>query len=312
MKVFEIPEGGRTAKGKSVNTVVAKGPNEKIASFIAVKEFDDKHFVFMFSEHGLVKKVVVSEFSNPRRNGIVAANLRKDDQLTDVKLTDGIQDIVIGTNNGLAIRFHESEIRPMGRAAAGVRGIRLGKGDKVIGAVNLRRKGTTILVATGNGYGKRSEEDEYRISHRGGKGIITVKISDKTGKMVAIKEVVNTDDIVVVTTNGMIIRQHASDIRVAGRNTQGVRLIRLKEGDSIADVAAVVAEEEEEKQLIEQEAKRPAEKSADAKNAATIPGEGKGEMKKEERSAPREKKDKKPGKPSPRNEGKRGKRKKKK
>ncbi|RPI04045.1 MAG: DNA gyrase subunit A [Ignavibacteriae bacterium] len=253
LKVFEIPEGGRTAKGKSINNVIDKDPNEKIASFISVKEFDDKHFVFMFTEQGLVKKVVLSEFSNPRRNGIVAANLKNGDQLTDVKLTDATQDIVIGTQNGLAIRFHEDEIRPMGRSAAGVRGIRLGKGDKVIGAVNLRRKGTTILVATQKGFGKRSEEDEYRISHRGGKGIFTVKASEKTGKMVAIKEVVETDDIVIVTNDGMVIRQHASDIRVAGRNTQGVHLIRLKEGDAIADVAAVVAEEEEDKQLAEKE-----------------------------------------------------------
>jgi DNA gyrase subunit A len=253
LKVFEIPEGGRTAKGKSINNVISKDPNEKIASFIAVKEFDDKHFVFMFTEQGLVKKVVLSEFSNPRRNGIVAANLKKGDQLTDVKLTDATQDIVIGTQNGLAIRFHEDEIRPMGRSAAGVRGIRLGKGDKVVGAVNLRRKGTTILVATQKGFGKRSEEDEYRISHRGGKGIFTAKASEKTGKMVAIKEVIDTDDVVIVTSDGMVIRQHAADIRVAGRNTQGVHLIRLNEGDSIADVAAVVAEEEEEKQLAEKE-----------------------------------------------------------
>ena len=253
LKVFEIPEGGRTAKGKSINNLIDKDPNEKIASFIAVKEFDDKHFVFMFTEQGLVKKVVLSEFSNPRRNGIVAANLKKGDQLTDVKLTDATQDIVIGTHNGLAIRFHEGEIRPMGRSAAGVRGIRLSKGDKVVGAVNLRRKGTTILVATQKGFGKRSEEDEYRTSHRGGKGIFTVKVSEKTGKMVAIKEVIDTDDIVIVTSDGMVIRQHAADIRVAGRNTQGVHLIRLKEGDSIAAVAAVVAEEEEEKQLAEKE-----------------------------------------------------------
>ncbi len=253
LKVFEIPEGGKTTKGKSINTLISKDPNEEIASFIAVKEFDEKHFVLMVSEKGLVKKVVLTEFSNPRRSGIVAVNLKQGDRLTDVKLTDGAQDIVIGTHNGLAIRFHEKEIRPMGRTAAGVRGIRLGKGDKVVGAVNLQRKGTTILVSTQKGYGKRSEEDEYRTSHRGGKGIITVKTSDKTGKMVAIKEVVNTDDVVIVTSDGMIIRQHAANIRVAGRNTQGVRLIRLNEGDSIADVAVVIAEEEEDKQLAEKE-----------------------------------------------------------
>ncbi|HVN48666.1 MAG TPA: DNA gyrase subunit A [Bacteroidota bacterium] len=252
LKVFEIPEGGRTTKGKSINNLIAKSPDETIASFIAVKEFDDKHFVFMFTEQGLVKKVLLSEFSNPRKSGIVAANLKDGDVLRDVKLTDGTQDIVIGTQKGMAIRFHEDEIRPMGRAAAGVRGIKLGKGDKVIGAVNLRRKGTTILIATDKGFGKRSEEDEYRISHRGGKGIITVKISDKTGNMVSIKEIMETDDLVVVTTDGMVIRQHASDIRLAGRNTQGVRLIRLNEGDSVADVAVVVAEDEEDNRLAEE------------------------------------------------------------
>ncbi len=260
LKVFEIPEAGRTAKGKSVNNLIAKEQNENVAAFIAVKEFDEKHFVFMFTQQGMVKKVLLSEFSNPRRGGIVAAGLKKGDQLTDVKLTDGTQDIVIGTHNGLAIRFHEEEIRPMGRTATGVRGIRLGKGDKVIGAVNLKRKGTTLLVATEKGYGKRSEEDEYRVSHRGGKGIFTVKTSDKTGKMVAIKEVMDTDDIVIVTTEGMVIRQHASDIRVAGRNTQGVRLIRLNEGDTVADLAIVIAEEEEDKRIAEEENNRSSNK----------------------------------------------------
>ncbi len=253
LKVHEIPEAGRTAKGKSISTLIAKTQDESIASFIAVKEFDEKHFVFMVTKEGLVKKVLLSEFDNPRRSGIVAANLKGKDVLTDVRLTDGTQDIVIGTRNGIAIRFHEDEIRPMGRAAAGVRGIKLGKTDEVVGMVNLRRKGTSILIATERGFGKRSEEKEYRISHRGGKGIITVKTSDKAGKMVTIKEVVNTDDIVIVTSNGMVIRQHASDIRVAGRNTQGVRLIRLSGDDSIADVAAVVAEDEEEKRLAEHE-----------------------------------------------------------
>jgi DNA gyrase subunit A len=244
LKVFEIPEVGRTAKGKSISALIGKAPEETIASFVAVKEFDDKHNVMMVTEQGLIKKVMLSEFSNPRKSGIVAASLRKGDLLKDVKLTDGTQDVVIGTRSGLAIRFHEDEARPMGRAAAGVRGIRLGKKDKVVGMVTLRKNNTAILVATEKGYGKRSEASEYRVSHRGGKGIITVKTSDKTGTMVAIKEVTDTDDVVVVTTNGMVIRQHAMDIRVAGRNTQGVRLIRLDEGDTVADVTAVVAEEE--------------------------------------------------------------------
>jgi DNA gyrase subunit A len=177
--------------------------------------------------------------------------LKKGDKLNDVKLTNGKQDVVLGTRNGMAIRFHEEEARSMGRSAAGVRGIRLGKGDRVVGAVTLHRNDTTILVATEKGYGKRSEAEDYRISHRGGKGIFTVKTSDKTGKMVAIKEVTDTDDIVVITMKGVVIRQHVSDIRVAGRNTQGVRLIRLDNGDTVADVAAVVAEEAEDKKLEE-------------------------------------------------------------
>jgi len=253
LKVFEIPEGGRTTKGKPINALLGKSEEETVNAFITVKEFDDQHYVFMVTESGLVKKVLLSEFSNPRKSGITATTLRKGDTLKDAKLTDGKQDIIIGTKEGIAIRFHENEVRPMGRSAAGVRGINLGQKDKVVGVVNLRRKGTTILVATESGYGKRSEEGEYRVSHRSGKGIITVKTSDKTGEMVAIKEAVDTDDVVVVTTDGMVIRQHASDIRVAGRNTQGVRLIRLQEGDAVADVAIVMAEEEEEKRLAEKE-----------------------------------------------------------
>jgi DNA gyrase subunit A len=251
LKVHEIPEGGRTAKGKSINSLISKGAEETIAAFMAVPEFNEKQFVFMVSAQGMIKKVALSEFSNPRRTGIVATGLKKGDLLKDVKLTDGSLDVIVGTRNGLAIRFHENEVRVMGRSASGVRGIKLGKGDVVVGVVTLRRRGTTILVATEKGYGKRSEEGEYRISHRGGKGIITVKTSEKTGKMVVIREVVETDDIVVVTSNGMVIRQHASDIRVAGRNTQGVRLIRLQADDEVADVAAVMAEEEEERQLAE-------------------------------------------------------------
>jgi DNA gyrase subunit A len=249
LKVFEIPEAGRMAQGKSINTLITKSAEESITAFIAVKEFDDKHYVLMVSELGLVKKVLLSEFSNPRRSGVTAASLKKNDALKDVRLTDGTQDIVIGTQEGLSIRFHEKEVRPMGRTAAGVRGIRLEKGDKVVGMVTLKRSDTTLLVATDRGYGKRSEAKEYRVSHRGGKGIITVKTSDKTGKMVAIREVTATDDVVIVTSNGMIIRQNASDIRVAGRNTQGVRLIRLEEGDTIADVAAVVADEGEREEV---------------------------------------------------------------
>ena len=255
LKVFEIPEGGRTAKGKPMSALLGKGPEETISAFIAVKEFDDQHYVFMVTESGLVKKVLLSEFSNPRKSGITATTLRKGDHLKDAKLTDGKQDIIIGTKEGIAIRFHENEVpRPMGRSAAGVRGINLGKKDKVVGVVNLRRKGTTLLVATEAGYGKRSEEEDYRVSHRGGKGIITVKTSDKTGLMVAVKEAVDTDDVVVVTTNGMVIRQHTADVPGRGSEHPRCSTHPASSKDAVADVAIVMAEEEEDKQLAEKEA----------------------------------------------------------
>jgi DNA gyrase subunit A len=246
LKVFEIPEASRLARGKAIINLIQKQSDENIAAFVNVQEFDDKTFVAMVTEKGQIKKTVLSEFSNPRKTGINAITLQKGDIVTDVKLTDGTQDIVIGTLNGLAIRFHEREARQMGRAASGVRAVKLGKGDKVIGAVSIKRTKTTILIATEKGYGKRSELDEYRVSHRGGKGVITVRATDKTGKMVAIKEVNDNDDIVVVTTQGMIMRQPATTIRITGRNAQGVRLIRLDEKDSIAAIAAVPSEESEE------------------------------------------------------------------
>ncbi len=246
LKVFEIPEGGRASRGKSIANLISKEAEESIAAVVAVKNFEDPLFVVLVTQGGMIKKTSLQEFSNPRRTGIAALKLGKGDRLIDVKLTDGSQDMVIGTKDGLAIRFHESEVRPMGRSAAGVRAIRLGKHDRVVGSVAMRRNGTSILVATQGGYGKRSETEEYRVSHRGGKGIITVKTSEKTGKMVSIREVLATDDIVVITSNGIVIRQHAQEVRMAGRNTQGVRLIRLEAGDSISDVAAVASEEEGE------------------------------------------------------------------
>jgi len=245
LKVFEIPEAGKASRGKSISTLISKEAQETIASYVTVKKFDDPYFILMVTEQGIVKKTSLAEFSNPRRTGIGAISLEKGDRLIDVRLTDGNQDVVLGTREGIAIRFHESEVRSMGRGASGVRGIKLEKGDRVIGSVTLRRSGTTILVATEKGFGKRSETGEYRISHRGGKGIITMKTTEKTGRMVAIKEVTETDDVVIVTSGGIVIRQHASEIRLAGRNTMGVRLIRLDAGDSIADVAAVMSEDEE-------------------------------------------------------------------
>ncbi len=249
LKVFEVPEGGRTSKGKAITNLIAKEADENITAFLSVKEFTENQFVFMVTEEGQMKKTSLMEFSNPRKSGIAAISLDKKDLLRDAKLTDGSHEIVIGTHEGIAIRFPESEVRAMGRGASGVRAIKLEKGDKVIGAVCLKRTKTTILVATENGFGKRSDLGEYRVSHRGGKGIATLKANDKTGKMIAIKEVQDTDDVVVVTSSGMVIRQRAEDIRVSGRNTSGVRLIRLGDKDAVTAIAIVTSEDEEEKQL---------------------------------------------------------------
>jgi DNA gyrase subunit A len=262
LKVFEIPEGGRATRGKSIANLISKEQADSIASYVSVKNFEDPLFVMMVTEQGMIKKTPLSEFSNPRRTGIGAIGLGKGDRLIDVRFTDGSQDVVIGTHDGLAIRFHEQEARPMGRTAGGVRAIRLAKKDRVIGAVALRRSGTTILVATEKGFGKRSETDEYRVSHRGGKGIFTVKTTEKTGRMVAMREVLESDDIVVVTSGGIVIRQHASEVRLAGRNTQGVRLIKLGEGDTVSDVASVMAEDQE---IPEASGKKEGETPADEK-----------------------------------------------
>jgi DNA gyrase subunit A len=246
LKVHEVPEAGRASRGKSIVNLISKQTDENIASIVPVQEFDDKHFVAMVTEKGVIKKTTLSEFGNVRRTGITAISMRKDDSVKDVKLTDGAEDIIIGTRNGMAVRFHETEARPMGRSASGVRAITLGKDDKVIGAVAISRRKTSILVVAEHGFGKRSDLDEYRVSHRGIKGVLTLRVTDKTGKLVGIKEVLENDDIVVVTAKGVVIRQPAKEIRMAGRITQGVRLIRLEPGDQVGDLAVVPSEEEKE------------------------------------------------------------------
>lgn len=250
LKVHEIPEGGRASRGRSILNIVEKDKSELITAFISVKEFTDDKYLLMYTENGTVKKTVLSAYSNVRKGGIQAINLTKDDRLIEVRVTDGTQDIIIGTHNGMAIRFNENDVRNMGRTATGVRGIRLGKGDKVIGGISVKHA-TTLLVATDKGFGKRSDLNDYRITKRGGKGIITVKTGDKNGKMISIMQVNDNDELVIMTVKGMIIRQGVNNIRVMGRNTSGVRLIRLNEGDQIADIARVVSEEEEDQKLKE-------------------------------------------------------------
>jgi DNA gyrase subunit A len=243
LKVHELPEGGRATRGRSIINLIEKDKDEKIAAFVAVKEFVDDSFLVMVTEKGTIKKTVLSAYGNVRKGGINAINITSGDKLISVKMTDGSNDIVIGTKNGLAIRFHEKDVRDMGRVATGVRGVNLSEGDIVVGLLVIKRN-DNILVVTEKGYGKRSDINDYRITHRGGKGVITVKTSEKVGKMIAMMEVVDGDELVIISTQGMVIRQSIKDIRVMGRNTQGVRVIRLSEGDTIADIAKVVPEDE--------------------------------------------------------------------
>jgi DNA gyrase subunit A len=243
LKVHEIPQVGKGSRGRAVVNLLSIKGGEKITALVPVKDFEKKKSLFMATERGLVKKTSLSAFSRPMRKGIQAIRLNEGDKLIETKLTEGGQDIVLGTKKGQAIRFHESEVREMGRAAIGVRGIYLGEEDNVVGMVVIRREGT-LLVVTYKGYGKRSDISDYRITARGGKGIITMKSSEKIGNLIAIMEVLDTDDLLLITAKGQVIRQQVQNISVTGRNTQGVRLIRLREDDSVADVARVVRQEE--------------------------------------------------------------------
>lgn len=244
LKVHEVPEGGRASRGKSIINLIEKEKDEQIAAFVAVKEFKDDQYLLMVTAQGTIKKTVLSAYSNVRKSGINAININKGDRLIGVKLTDGKNDVVLGTRQGMAIRFHEEDVRDMGRTATGVRGISLAKKDEVVGLIVIKRQGT-ILVVTQNGFGKRSDITDYRITKRGGKGVTTVKITDKTGTMISMMEVSDNEELVIISEQGMVIRQSLKELRVMGRNTQGNRLIRLKDGDNIADVAKIVPEDDD-------------------------------------------------------------------
>ncbi len=245
LKVHEIQEASRTAKGYSIANYIGKSKDEEITAILNIKDFAEDMYITMVTKHGVMKKTDLSNFENTRKGGIIAISLRKEDKLIDVQHTNGKQEILIGTNGGMAIRFNESDIRSMGRTAAGVRAIKLDKKDFVVGLVAVKRPGTSILVVTDKGFGKRSELQDYRMTRRGGKGVITMKSSDKNGSLISIREVVDNDDLMIITTKGIMIRQNVGEIRVMGRNTQGVRLIKLHEGDTISAVASVVGDDDE-------------------------------------------------------------------
>lgn len=246
LKIYEIPEAGRAAKGRSLANLLPKEKDEQITAILAVKDFTADQFILMVTRDGTVKKTALGNFANIRSNGIIAINLRQDDALVATRLTDGDNDILIGTHKGMAVRFRESDVRDMGRAAAGVRGITLAREDFVIDMVAVKRTDSHVLVVSENGMGKRSQVSDFRLTRRGGKGVISMNTTEKVGNVVAMREVVDADDIVVMTEGGMVIRQHVADIRVLGRNTQGVRLIRLNENDRITGIAVVRADEGDE------------------------------------------------------------------
>ena len=245
LKVHEVPQGGRATRGKPIVQCIAVRPDEHITALVPVREFADNRWLVFVTQNGTVKKSVLSDYGNPRANGIIAINIESGDELIDVQLTDGNNDIVLATTGGMSIRFHESDVREMGRATGGVKGIELDSEDRVIGMVVIRRD-ATLLVVSEKGFGKRSEISEYRVQKRGGKGIITFHNTDKTGHCMALKEVQPQDELMMITRSGVIIRVPVDGIRVIGRNTQGVRVMNLEGVDSIVGVARVVKEEEGE------------------------------------------------------------------
>ncbi len=243
LKVHEVPDTGRASRGRAIQNLIEKEKDEKITAFLSIKDFADDKYAIMVTEQGTIKKTVLSAYSNIRKGGIIAININEGDSLIEVGISEGNNDIVIGTSNGMAIRFNEKDVRDMGRTATGVKGITLEAEDKVIGSIVVKRE-STLLVVTDKGFGKRSELSDYRITHRGGKGVITIKTGDKTGNLIAMKEVNDNDEFVVMTVQGMVIRQGVAEMRVMGRNTQGVRVIKLNEGDSIADLAKIIPDED--------------------------------------------------------------------
>lgn len=237
-KGYQIPEYGRTAKGLPLVNLLEISKDEKVTAVIRVEEFKDDDFFFFTTRDGVSKRTPVSNYANIRQNGLIAISLREEDELISVKLTDGNQEMVIGTRDGALIRFPETDIRSMGRTASGVRGIRLREGDSVVG-MEILEPGDNILVITEKGYGKQTKESEYRVQSRGGMGIRTCQITDKNGPLVAVRTVNGTEDIMLITIKGILIRMDVNDISTTGRSTQGVRLIRLSEDETVATVARV-------------------------------------------------------------------------
>ena len=244
LKAYEVPEAGRQAKGTAIVNLLQLGANEKITAVIPIAEYTDDAYLLMATKNGVIKKTSLMEYANIRKAGLQGITLRENDELIDVRLTDGSNKVVMVTRHGLSITFDEKDVRPIGRVSQGVRGIDLGDNDYVIGMEPIVSDNVCLLAITENGFGKRTEVEEYRVQTRGGKGVLTYKITDKTGEVVGIKIVKETDDIILISSDGTIIRLSVKDISVLGRNTQGVTLMRMPEGVQLVSIAKVTDEEE--------------------------------------------------------------------
>jgi len=259
MKVYEIPEGGKTAKGRAIQNMINLPKDDKVMAYINTKDLKDQeyinsHYIVMCTKKGVIKKTTLEAYSRPRTNGINAITIREGDQLLEAKMTTGNSQIMMAVKSGKSIRFEEEKVRSMGRTAAGVRGIRLpSEEDEVVGMICINDLESSVLVVSENGYGKRSDVEDYRITNRGGKGVKTINITEKTGSLIALKNVTDADDLMVINKSGITIRIAVDTLRVMGRATQGVKIIRLRDDDSIASVAKVSKWEAGEEVLLDED-----------------------------------------------------------
>ncbi|CDT00640.1 MULTISPECIES: DNA gyrase subunit A [Sphingobacterium] len=275
LRAFEVPEGSRTSKGRALQNIINIPKDEKIKAYILVKNLKDQeylenNFIIMCTKKGTIKKTSLEAYSRPRANGINAININEGDQLLEACLTSGTSEIVMALRSGRAIRFNESTVRPMGRTATGVRGITLGsETDEVIGMISVDDPETTVLVVSEKGYGKRTDIEDYRVTNRGGKGVKTISVTEKTGSLVAVKGVNDTEDLMIINKSGIVIRISVEQLRVMGRATQGVRLINLKGDDEIASITKVDREEEEEEVIADEDGEMPTTKDGEASTEIT-------------------------------------------
>ena len=256
LKVYEIPEGTRASKGRAIQNVIQIEPDDKVRAYINCKrlndaEYVDSNYIIMCTKNGTIKKTKLEAYSRPRQNGVNAIVIREGDQLIDAKLTSGKAEVMVAAREGKAIRFNEETVRPIGRVGAGVRGISIEDNDEVVGMICIEpESGQDVLVLSENGYGKRTDLDEYRITNRGGKGVKTINVTEKTGKLISIQAVTDENDLMIINRSGLTIRTAVSQIHLAGRATQGVRIINLREGDAIASVTAVPANEDKDEEVV--------------------------------------------------------------